>query len=104
VYSRYTCTAPLALARAVPTPSSTSHPTVKFSSITQNWGKEFKGPVGLVWGMKDPLLGKCVYNMKELFPNVIAVIKSEEAGHFLQEEIPEKLSETITKVMYNSKE
>jgi len=83
--------APLALARLVP--QSLDSPTFQTLQEADDWARSFKGPVGLVWGMRDPILGRALKSVKELFPNPTVV--ETEAGHFLQEEVPEDLAEAI---------
>jgi pimeloyl-ACP methyl ester carboxylesterase len=87
--------APLALARMVPT--SLHHPTVKSLQLVGDWARSFEGPVQLVWGMKDPILGRALHGTQELFPG--ADTTRTAAGHFLQEEVPEVLAQAILKVV-----
>lgn len=87
--------APLALARMVPT--SLGHPSVEPMRRVDAWAREFPGPTELVWGMKDPILGKSVYRTRKLLPN--APVLETQAGHFLQEEVPSELAEAILRVM-----
>ena len=83
--------APLALARLVP--RSLDSPTFQTLQEADDWARSFNGPVGLVWGMRDPILGRALKGAKELFPN--ATVVETEAGHFLQEEVPVDLAEAI---------
>ena len=50
--------------------------------------------MGLVWGMKDPILGRALKRHQEAFPRA-TVRRSEEAGHFLQEEVPELVAHPV---------
>jgi len=86
--------APLALARMVPT--AWEHPTVKMLERSDTWAREFKGPVQMVWGLRDPILGRSLKRMQEAFPH--AVVTETHAGHFLQEEVPEELAKAIREV------
>jgi pimeloyl-ACP methyl ester carboxylesterase len=88
-------TAPLALARMVPT--SLEHPSVEPMRQVEAWAGSFSGPVRLVWGRADPILGRGLKAMRRLFPN--AAVVETEAGHFLQEEAPEALAEAILGVV-----
>jgi haloalkane dehalogenase len=90
--------APLALARLVP--QSLSSPTLATLQEADDWARSFTGPVRLVWGRRDPILGKSVYPMKKLFPS--ADVTETGAGHFLQEEVPEELTAAILGVMQES--
>ncbi len=62
-----------------------------------DWARAFKGPVRLVWGRRDPILGRTIYSMKKLFPD--AEVTETGAGHFLQEEVPEELADAILKTV-----
>ena len=83
--------APLALARAVPT--SLKHPSVETLDKVDQWANTFQGPVKLVWGTHDPVLGSSIHGMKKLFPH--APVIETEAGHFLQEQVPGILTQAI---------
>ncbi|MBT8144327.1 MAG: alpha/beta fold hydrolase [Gammaproteobacteria bacterium] len=88
-------TAPLALARMVPT--QLQHPTVALMGEVEQWATTFAGPVRLVWGMRDPILGRSLHKTRELFPQ--APVTETVAGHFLQEEVPMQLAEAILGVV-----
>ena len=90
--------APLALARLVPT--DLASPTFRTLQEANDWARSFKGPTRLVWGLRDPILGRTIHGMKKLFPN--AEVTETEAGHFLQEEVPEELADAILKTMRNA--
>jgi cis-3-alkyl-4-acyloxetan-2-one decarboxylase len=83
--------APLALARMVP--NRADHPSLPVLREAETWARGFEGPVGLIWGTKDPILGKALKRMRELFPN--ASVTETEAGHFLQEEVPDQFAQVI---------
>jgi pimeloyl-ACP methyl ester carboxylesterase len=87
--------APLALARMVPT--TLDHPSVEAMRQVEAWASSFSGPVRLVWGRADPILGRGLKGMRRLFPD--APVVETEAGHFLQEEAPEALAEAILAVV-----
>jgi pimeloyl-ACP methyl ester carboxylesterase len=87
-------TAPLALARMVP--SSLDHPSVDPLRQVEGWAGSFAGPVRLVWGLADPIMGRSLKGMRRLFPT--ALVAETQAGHFLQEEVPEALAEAILAV------
>ena len=84
--------APLALARMVP--QSLDHPSVPALREVEAWAAAFQGPVRLVWGKKDPILGRGLILMRRLFR--AAPVVETEAGHFLQEEVPDALTAAIT--------
>ncbi|NNF66052.1 MAG: alpha/beta fold hydrolase, partial [Gammaproteobacteria bacterium] len=87
--------APLALARMVP--QTLDHPSVQTLGEVDEWARSFRGPVQLVWGTKDPILGRSLKKMEALFPS--APVVRTDAGHFLQEEVPMKLAEAILQVV-----
>jgi pimeloyl-ACP methyl ester carboxylesterase len=80
--------APLALARLV-----AQSQALQTLQEADDWARSFKGPVRLVWGMRDRILGRALKGCKELFPD--AEVVETNAGHFLQEEVPEALAEGI---------
>ncbi len=90
--------APLAFARMVPL--DLEHPTVNTMGEVDAWARNFAGPVRLVWGMQDPILGRSLHKMRELFPD--ATVTETPAGHFLQEEVPMVLAEAILDVVTRS--
>jgi haloalkane dehalogenase len=83
--------APLALARLVP--SSLDSPVIETLREGEDWARSFTGPVRLVWGMRDPILKRAVWGARKLFPEAETI--ETEAGHFLQEEVPEELAQAI---------
>ncbi len=87
--------APLALARLVPT--SLDSPTLRTLQEAEDWARSFSGPVRLVWGMRDPILGRSINGIKKLFPD--AEVAETDAGHFLQEEVPEELAAAVLQVV-----
>ena len=83
--------APLALARMVP--DGPDHPSMPALRRGEAWALAFDGPVSLVWGTRDPILGRALKRHERAFPQ--AAVTRTEAGHFLQEEVPEVLAEAI---------
>ncbi len=86
--------APLALARMVP--DGPNHPSMKALRRGEAWALAFDGPTSLVWGTRDPILGRALKRHELAFPQ--AAVTRTEAGHFLQEEVPEMLAEAIREV------
>lgn len=86
--------APLALARMVP--DSLAHPTVPELARCEQVFVDSKVPVALVWGTKDPILGRVIGHASRLRPDATVVRTS--AGHFLQEEVPDELAQAIVEV------
>ena len=86
--------APLALARMVP--DGFDHPSIEPLRRCQRWVEDFDGPVSIVWGDRDPVLGRVRGWMEKLFPD--APIERTDAGHFLQEEVPGPIADAIKSV------
>jgi pimeloyl-ACP methyl ester carboxylesterase len=86
--------APLALARMVP--DGPDHPSMPALRRGEEWAVSFRGPAALVWGMRDPILGKALRHLERALPN--APVNRTAAGHFLQEEVPAELAAAISSV------
>lgn len=87
--------APLALARMVP--DGPNHPSVPALRSGEAWIRAFAGPMALVWGERDPVLGHALRRHVEAFPT--AVLTRTQAGHFLQEEVPDELAAAVLDVL-----
>ncbi len=88
-------TALLALARMVPT--CEEHPSVPILRTVGDWVTSFRGPASLVWGLRDPILGRALPRIHAALPQ--AVVHETQAGHFLQEEVPELIAAEILRVV-----
>ncbi len=86
--------APLALARMVP--DREDHPSVPLLDAIGGWVESFEGPAGLVWGQRDPILGRGLKRHRAVLPQ--AHVVETDAGHFLQEEVPEELAREVLRV------
>ncbi len=82
---------PLALARMVP--NSHHHPSIPDLEISERVYREAKVPVALVWGTRDPILGRVINFLSRLRPD--ATVTRTTGGHFLQEEVPDALAGAI---------
>jgi haloalkane dehalogenase len=91
-------TAPLALARMVP--DGPDHPSIEALRRGEAWIRAFRGPLAFVWGMRDPVLARALHHHERAFPN--APVTRTEAGHFLQEEVPEALATAVEDVVRRS--
>lgn len=85
---------PLELARMVP--HRPDHPSLPALRRGSEWAKSFAGPMALVWGMRDPILGRALRRHERDFPR--APVTRTSAGHFLQEEVPEELAAAVEDV------
>jgi haloalkane dehalogenase len=87
--------APLALARMVP--NILEHPTVDALRVCQDVVTRFDGPISIVWGDRDPVLGSVIRHLERLLPH--ASVTRTQAGHFLQEEVPVEIAAAIREVL-----
>ena len=85
---------PLALARMVP--NNMSHPSVAIEKEVEEFLRSYKGPAEIVWGMNDSVMWKLRRRTERLFPQAKTV--KTDAGHFVQQESPEKVVESMKKI------
>lgn len=85
---------PLALARMVP--DSYDHASIQPLRRCQSFVEDFDGPVSIVWGERDPVLGSVGRYVQRLLPR--AEVTTTQAGHFLQEEVPEAIASAVRSV------
>lgn len=85
---------PLALARMVP--NNMEHPSVPIEKEVEEFLKSYKGSAEIVWGVNDPVMWKLRRRTERLLPQ--AKTFETDAGHFVQQESPEKVVESIKKV------
>jgi haloalkane dehalogenase len=86
--------APLAMARMVP--DSHHHPSIGALQRCQNLVETFTGPTAIVWGDRDPVLGRVRSHIQRLLPEARVTVTN--AGHFLQEEVPSEIATAIREV------
>ena len=86
--------APLALARMVP--DSGAHPSIEPLARCQELVESFRGPTAIVWGDRDPVLGRLRRHIERVLPD--ARVTVTRAGHFLQEEVPREIAAAIVDV------
>lgn len=87
--------APMALARMVP--DSRDHPSVPLLTEIGGFVESFEGPIELVWGTRDPILGRSLKRHRRKLAH--AEVTQTNAGHFLQEEVPGELADAIMRVV-----
>jgi haloalkane dehalogenase len=90
--------APLALGRMVP--NRPGHPTVAALKAGETWIRSFEGPLELVWGVNDPIIGRSLRRHERALPQ--ATITRTPAGHFLQEEVPDEIAQAIRRAAERS--
>jgi len=83
--------AALGLARMVP--DSPQHPSVAGLRRCETFVRGFTGPCAIVWGDRDPILGRECARLEQVVPQ--APVVHTEAGHFLQEEVPELIADAV---------
>jgi pimeloyl-ACP methyl ester carboxylesterase len=86
--------APLALARMVPL--GPDHPSVAGLRRAHAVAGAFRGPAAIVWGERDPVLGRALRGVAEALPR--ATVTRVLAGHYPQEETPGPIAEAILDV------
>ncbi|MCR9278674.1 MAG: alpha/beta fold hydrolase [Pseudomonadaceae bacterium] len=91
--------APLTMMRMVT--DGPDHPSALAMQRIESYVTSLAIPVELVWGMKDPILGKSLPNMRANFPG--APVLETDAGHFLQEEVPEEIAAAVMRVVAKAK-
>jgi haloalkane dehalogenase len=77
-------------------PDSLVHPSVEGLEKCRALAESFTGPAEIVWGEKDPILGRVLKRVQALLPH--AGVTRTPAGHFLQEEVPDKIAAAIRRV------
>ena len=86
--------APLALARMVP--NDFDHPSIEGLRRCHAYVECFRGPAAIVWGDRDPILGGARSWIEKCLPG--APVTRTNAGHFLQEEVPNEIASAIRAV------
>ena len=87
--------APLALARMVP--NGHQHPSVAALGRSDELFRTAQVPVRIVWGKRDPVLGRVINHLERIRPD--AKVVRTDAGHFLQEEVPEPIADAVMDVV-----
>ena len=85
-----------ALGTARMVPNSLDHPSVAPLGRVASFVESFEGPAEIVWGKKDPVLGRLLKRTIKALPN--AAVTETGAGHFLQEEVPEEIAQAVINI------
>lgn len=86
--------APLALARMVP--DTLDHPSMAGLRRCSEFINAFDGPSAIVWGDRDPVLGRVRTHVERTLPD--AVVTRTNGGHFLPDEKPGPIAAAVTDV------
>lgn len=78
-------------------PDSFEHPSIAPLRRCQAFIEAFDGPSAIVWGDRDPVLGRVRSWIEKLMPR--ARVTRTTAGHFLQEEVPREIADAIRGVV-----
>ena len=86
--------APLATARMAV--DKMGHPSIPALEECADLAGSFGGPKAMVWGRRDPVLARALKRTKALLGD--PPLTETQAGHFLQEEVPEEIAAAILDV------
>jgi len=78
-------------------PTSEAHPSTALLDAIGGFIAADRGPIELVWGLRDPILGRALGRHHRALPQ--ARVTETQAGHFLQEQVPEELARAILRVV-----
>lgn len=72
--------------------------SIELFEENENFLRNFNGPIQVVWGVSDPVLGEELEKtVKKILPEQ-TLYKKVLAGHFLQEECPIEIAESIENI------
>ncbi|MFQ5523212.1 MAG: alpha/beta fold hydrolase, partial [Acidimicrobiia bacterium] len=74
-------------------PDTLDHPSVPQLGELAAFVDAYDGPAAIVWGDKDPVLGRLRNRISRQLPQ--ATVTATSAGHFLQEEVPSLIAKAI---------
>jgi len=86
--------APLATARMAV--DRMGHPSIAALEECAAFVGRFDGPKAMVWGRRDPVLARALKRTKALLGD--PPVTETNAGHFLQEEVPEEIAAAVLDV------
>ncbi|MEN0063256.1 MAG: alpha/beta fold hydrolase [Myxococcota bacterium] len=84
----------LGLPRMVP--SHDAHPSLPYLDRIGSWVQSYDGPAAIVWGHRDPILGRGFARHAKTWPH--AEVTETQAGHFLQEEVPTEFANAVLSI------
>lgn len=86
--------APLATARMAV--DRVGHPSIPALEECAAFVSRFDGPKAMVWGRRDPVLARALKRTRALLGD--PPVTETEAGHFLQEEVPDEIGAAVQDV------
>lgn len=86
--------APLATARMAV--DKMDHPSIPALQECAEFVSAFRGPKAMVWGRRDPVLARALKRTRALLGD--PPVTETQAGHFLQEEVPEEIAAAVLSV------
>lgn len=86
--------APLATARMAV--DRLDHPSIPALNESAELARSFDGPKAMVWGRRDPIIARALKRTKALLGD--PPVTETQAGHFLQEEVPEDIAAAVLDV------
>jgi haloalkane dehalogenase len=72
------------------------HPSIPALEECAAFVQGFEGPKAMVWGRRDPILARALKRTKALLGD--PPITETQAGHFLQEEVPDEIAAAVLDV------
>ncbi len=78
------------------TPDDMDHPSIPYLKEAGEAARSLDGPKAIVWGDNDPVLGRLRRRVSRQLPD--AEVTATDAGHFLHEEVPDRIAEAIRSV------
>lgn len=81
-------------------PDTMDHESVGPLGHIGDFVRSFDGPSAIVWGDRDPVLGRLRRRHERMLPE--ATVTATDAGHFLQEEVPEAIAAAVRDVVSRS--
>ena len=78
-------------------PDGPDHRSAEAMGQIEDYVTNLDIPVEIVWGMRDPILARGLPIMMQNFPE--APVTETQAGHFLQEEVPEVIAAAVLRVV-----
>ncbi len=80
-------------------PIDRDDPTRALLERSDRFLSEFRGPVLIVWGMRDPVFGEQILDeWRKRFPDA-PVLEIEDAGHYLQEDAADQIVPRIRRFL-----